>query len=101
MEIVASAPNHAKAAEVLVTSAVQEWRVQYPTSKIDDCTAVCLFLRQNARQTKNSQMRNPYTNAAGIEEITAENTEWSALDGVTRVNSLLNIPRDDGRKRRL
>ncbi|KMZ59584.1 hypothetical protein ZOSMA_66G00040 [Zostera marina] len=52
VEIVASAPNHTKAAEILIMSAVQEWRIQYPTSKIDDCTAVCLFVGENPRQTK-------------------------------------------------
>ena len=44
VEIVASAPARSSAARALVESAVQAWRCKYPTSKVDDCAVVCLFL---------------------------------------------------------
>lgn len=44
IHIVASAPAKASAARYLTESAVRAWKSKYPTSKIDDCAAVCLFL---------------------------------------------------------
>ncbi|XP_074574718.1 putative protein phosphatase 2C 33 [Curcuma longa] len=44
IHIVASAPARASAARYLTESAVRAWKSKYPTSKIDDCAAVCLFL---------------------------------------------------------
>lgn len=44
VEVVVSAPSRASAARCLVESAVRAWKYKYPTSKIDDCAAVCLFL---------------------------------------------------------
>eukprot|EP01018_Ginkgo_biloba_P022355 Gb_24317 [translate_table: standard] len=32
------------AARTLVESAVREWRYKYPTSKMDDCAVVCLYV---------------------------------------------------------
>lgn len=43
VNIVASAPR-ATAAQALVESAVRVWRFKYPSSKVDDCAVVCLFL---------------------------------------------------------
>ncbi|KFK22299.1 hypothetical protein AALP_AAs63176U000100, partial [Arabis alpina] len=45
--IVASAPSRSSAARALVESAVRAWRYKYPTSKVDDCAAVCLYLDSN------------------------------------------------------
>ena len=45
--IVASAPSRSSAARALVESAVRAWRYKYPTSKVDDCAAVCLYLHSN------------------------------------------------------
>ncbi|KAI4369325.1 hypothetical protein MLD38_017777 [Melastoma candidum] len=44
VETVALAPSRSVAARVLVNSAVRAWKIKYPTSKIDDCAVVCLFL---------------------------------------------------------
>lgn len=44
VDIVASAPTQATAARSLVEFAVRAWRLKYPTSKVDDCAVVCLFL---------------------------------------------------------
>ncbi|EPS71337.1 hypothetical protein M569_03422 [Genlisea aurea] len=42
--IVSRCPHPSRAAETLVSCAIKSWRSKYPTSKIDDCAAVCLFL---------------------------------------------------------
>jgi len=44
VHIVASAPTRSTAARALVESAVRVWRLKYPTSKVDDCAVVCLYL---------------------------------------------------------
>ncbi|XP_074576426.1 putative protein phosphatase 2C 33 [Curcuma longa] len=51
VDIVASAPDRSCAAHFLVESAVKAWRVKYPTSRIDDCAVVCLFLDADAPTT--------------------------------------------------
>ncbi|KAG0475532.1 hypothetical protein HPP92_015218 [Vanilla planifolia] len=43
VDIVASAPTQATAARAIVDSAIRAWRLKFPTSKIDDCAAICLF----------------------------------------------------------
>ncbi|XP_058745342.1 probable protein phosphatase 2C 33 [Vicia villosa] len=52
VNIVASAPR-ASAAKQLVESAVQAWKTRLPTSKLDDCSAVCLFFHPNTNNTPN------------------------------------------------
>ncbi|THG05770.1 hypothetical protein TEA_002324 [Camellia sinensis var. sinensis] len=44
VEIVSSVPTRSSAARILVDSAAREWKSKYPTSKMDDCAVVCLFL---------------------------------------------------------
>ncbi|KAF8405812.1 hypothetical protein HHK36_007889 [Tetracentron sinense] len=56
VDIVASAPSRSSAACALVESAVRAWRFKYPTSKVDDCALVCLFLDSN---TDNSSTSSP------------------------------------------
>uniref|UniRef100_A0A1J3D837 protein-serine/threonine phosphatase n=1 Tax=Noccaea caerulescens TaxID=107243 RepID=A0A1J3D837_NOCCA len=140
VSIVASAPSRATTARALVESAVRAWRYKYPTSKVDDCAAVCLFLdsnnNTNAISTASSVSRleddeeeepkiatENDDDASGpsglgrsstvrtgkeiaLDESEAEKlikeednldkepgTEYSALEGVARVNTLLNLPR--------
>ncbi|KAB1201663.1 putative protein phosphatase 2C 33 [Morella rubra] len=134
VDIVASAPVRSSAARFLVESAVRAWRYKYPTSKIDDCAAVCLFLDTNSSSTaSNTKLKEPLTtvdeaemcnekeelsgpttlnrsgtvrsgngtlqegsngDASREEEIpTDEGIDWSALEGVSRVNTLLTLPR--------
>ncbi|CAM6007135.1 unnamed protein product [Sphagnum balticum] len=184
VHVIASAPTRATAARALVESAVRVWRLKYPTSKVDDCAVVCLYLDHtvstsgqlktvdhssppcqpthlkhqplaeapqmvplNASGTKNTPVvgiskettsstqsiasastagRDPQTSGSGMGEITIgeagdaaekskphqqrslaewlgadEDEEWSALEGVTRVNSLLNLPRFSAGDKRL
>ncbi|KAF6164389.1 hypothetical protein GIB67_037546 [Kingdonia uniflora] len=56
VDIVASSPSHTTAARAIVDSAVRAWRLKFPTSKCDDCAAVCLFVSDGhpskSRQTE-------------------------------------------------
>lgn len=47
VEIVGSCPTRLYAARALVETAVKAWKSKYPTSKVDDCAVVCLFLDSN------------------------------------------------------
>ena len=118
----AAAPTRSTAARALVEAAIRAWWLKFPTSKIDDCAVVCLFL--NGQMTLSSQSQclgalsslEPETTLVKSEYpseievvraevpanqsrrladclLTTDEEEWSALDGVTRVNSLINLPR--------
>ncbi|VVA96252.1 unnamed protein product [Arabis nemorensis] len=131
--IVASAPSRSSAARALVASAVRAWRYKYPTSKVDDCAAICLYLdsnNSNAISSASSMSKledddeelktDDASEPSGLgrsgtvrtgkeialDESEAEKlikeednldsehgTEYSALEGVARVNTLLNLPR--------
>jgi hypothetical protein len=134
VDIVASAPARSSAARFLVESAVRAWRYKYPTSKIDDCAVVCLFLDTNSSYTaSNATLKEQLTSAEQVEtcsekeDLSGPTTldrsgtvrtgnenlqegsngsglgeeemhtdvgkDWSALEGVSRVNTLLNLPR--------
>ncbi|KAK6915765.1 PPM-type phosphatase-like domain [Dillenia turbinata] len=135
VDIVASSPARASAARALVESAVRSWKLKYPTSKVDDCAVVCLFLdsgnMSTVSSTKSKEQMSPMgqietdnekddivgppaldrsgTVRTGGKEILPEEgiedaeeqvemlmeagKEWSALEGVSRVNTLLALPR--------
>ncbi|KAJ6761949.1 PROTEIN PHOSPHATASE 2C 52-RELATED [Salix koriyanagi] len=139
VEIVSSAPTRASAARILVDSAAREWKLKYPTSKMDDCAVVCLFLdgkmdsesdydeqgfssatldqsnhSGNAAESDDGQKSEPClqrnftvrsaeeTDTYGRqaveadgdgEAMSAEDQNWLGLEGVTRVNSLVQLPR--------
>lgn len=144
VDIVASAQARSSAARALVESAVRAWRFKYPTSKVDDCAVVCLYLDSDAnnlssastkklkekiasteRSFTGSDKEDP-SSAAGLnrsgtvragQELPGEDgkdddldetieesstneeynmemgKDWSALEGVSRVNTLLTLPR--------
>lgn len=125
VDIVASVSSRSSAARALVESAVRAWRYKYPTSKIDDCAVVCLFLESNDLSTAsnikaNEQLAsvdqadngrqkeddlpsltcldraggNAEEDSTKQDELQLEcGIEWSALEGVSRVNTMLNLPR--------
>lgn len=134
VDIVASAPARSTAARALVETAVRSWRHKYPTSKVDDCAAVCLFLDSDtdimsiAANTRSKEhlyadevncavdkeedhscptsLGRSGTVRTGqeihpeeikedtLEEMNSEpGKDWSALEGVSRVNTLLTLPR--------
>ncbi|CAL1404327.1 unnamed protein product [Linum trigynum] len=53
--IVGSVP-HSSAAQTLVDLAHRAWRTKYPTSKTDDCAAVCLFLGSSSAKKVSTSM---------------------------------------------
>ncbi|XP_060182964.1 probable protein phosphatase 2C 33, partial [Lycium barbarum] len=143
VKIISSASSRSSAARSLVESAVRAWRTKYPTSKVDDCAVVCLFLDSNSNNnlsTASNTKDNVETvsmeanevgaktddasgptalppsgtvregdevsgegddvSEEGIEEaseheelLSEVGTEWSALEGVSRLNTLLTLPR--------
>ena len=44
--IVWEADNEQEAARAVVEAANAAWKKKFPSSKIDDCTVVCLFLKK-------------------------------------------------------
>ncbi|KAJ0053537.1 hypothetical protein Pint_02200 [Pistacia integerrima] len=138
VEIVSSAPTRASAARILVDAAAREWKLKYPTSKMDDCAVVCLYLdgkmdsesdydeqgfssatlqsnhSGNAIESDDGQKSEPslqrnftvrssdesdtygkvsVEDEGNGETVAAEDQNWSGLEGVTRVNSLVQLPR--------
>lgn len=137
VEIVSSASTRSSAARILVESAAREWKTKYPTSKMDDCAVVCLFL--DGKMDSESDYDEPFSSAtlqsnhsgnavesddgqnhepclqrnftvrsseendpnnriptdveANEENVANEDQNWSGLEGVTRVNSLVQLPR--------
>ncbi|KAF9599259.1 hypothetical protein IFM89_036557 [Coptis chinensis] len=104
VKIVASARKRSMAARLLVEHAVQAWKTKYPNCKNDDCAVVCLFLKcPSSIVNANSVLKDGSVHTdTGFDIInTAQETratddlkeEWSALGGVSRVNTVLNVPR--------
>ncbi|RDX77769.1 putative protein phosphatase 2C 52, partial [Mucuna pruriens] len=138
VEIVSSASTRSAAARILVDSAAREWKLKYPTSKMDDCAVVCLFLDgkmdsesdcdeqcfssatiqsnhsgnqvesddgqksepclQRNFTVRSSEEKEAYGGggvSVDVEDGTplTEDQNWSGLEGVTRVNSLVQLPR--------
>lgn len=124
VDLVAAAPTRSMASRLLVESAIKAWRLKYPTSKIDDCAVVCLFLGPDASvnsssyktasgaSSENAEVGNNMQKSVSVrssETITdddqgtpktpnsdengTEGDEWSALEGVSRSNTLLTLPR--------
>ncbi|URE28313.1 phosphatase 2C [Musa troglodytarum] len=48
VDIVAMASTRSCAARYVVESAGRAWRLRYPTSRVDDCAVVCLFLNTDS-----------------------------------------------------
>lgn len=128
VNIVAAAPTRSTAARAVVETAVRAWKMKYPTSKIDDCAVVCLFLDSNTNDVSSALMTKEKEQLASAEQAQAQAKkedangsivrtdklmvqesskddeydaaedemlleDYSALEGVTRVNTLLNLPR--------
>ncbi|XP_058209025.1 probable protein phosphatase 2C 52 [Rhododendron vialii] len=138
VKTVSFAPTRSSAARLLVEAAAREWKTKYPTSKIDDCAVVCLFLdgkidsesdyeeqglssatlpsnhcgnaaeSDDGQNSEPSLQRNftvrsseesdhykqtPTGENGETEAVVGEEQSWSGLEGVTRVNSLVQLPR--------
>uniref|UniRef100_A0A1J3E449 protein-serine/threonine phosphatase n=1 Tax=Noccaea caerulescens TaxID=107243 RepID=A0A1J3E449_NOCCA len=86
VEIVAKAPTRSSAGRALVEAAVRNWRWKFPTSKVDDCAVVCLFLDSEP---------NKLSTASFSEEPDTASTstpDSPELNGVNRIDTLVNLP---------
>ncbi|KAK1312357.1 putative protein phosphatase 2C 73 [Acorus calamus] len=104
-KIVASAGKKSDVARLLVERAVREWRCKHPTSKVDDCAVVCLDLKAMAHKEEPRLLgqvslsesfktaRSEDSEAVAGVHDESKKDEWTALEGVSRVNSLLKLPR--------
>lgn len=148
VEIVASAPTRSSTARILVDSAAREWKLKYPTSKMDDCAVVCLFLdgkmdsesdyeeqgfssatiqsnhsgsalesddlqrseptlqrnftvRSSDENLNDAYVKTHIDGEGNGESEVGEDQNWSGLEGVTRVNSLVQLPRFSEERRDL
>lgn len=59
VEVISTAPTRTTAARALVETAVRAWRLKYPTSKIDDCAVVCLYLNDFRRPKSTEILETP------------------------------------------
>ncbi|BAF28971.2 probable protein phosphatase 2C 73 [Oryza sativa Japonica Group] len=108
IKIVSSATDHSKAAKQLVERAVRAWRRKFPTSMVDDCAVVCLFLKPSPSSEESTHVdakapqvvsftgsfRKALGGGGGGEAEEGTNV-WRALEGVARVNSVVRLPRMD------
>ncbi|WVZ87955.1 hypothetical protein U9M48_034528 [Paspalum notatum var. saurae] len=114
VKMVSSATDPSKAARQLIDRAVRAWRRKYPTSMVDDCAVVCLFLNRAGSPDEatagggavkppppaavssytGSFRRNKALTGGGGGEAPEEGpAAWRALEGVARANSLIRLPR--------
>ncbi|PUZ46599.1 hypothetical protein GQ55_7G093100 [Panicum hallii var. hallii] len=111
VSIISKAPSQVSAAQFLVESAQRAWRIRYPTSKTDDCAAVCLFLNTEAASTSSSSGTKDLTNIeassskhsltvksstavpANLVTALVEDEEWSVLDSVSGPVTLPILPK--------
>ncbi|CAN6234607.1 unnamed protein product [Urochloa humidicola] len=111
VSIISNAPSRVSAARFLVESAQRAWRTRYPTSKTDDCAAVCLFLNREATNTSSSSGTKYMTNVeassskhsltfksstavpANLVTALVADEEWSVLDGVSGPVTLPILPK--------
>lgn len=112
----------------MVNSAVWAWRSKYPTSEVDDCAEVCLFLDSNFNNLSTASGQTEINRSGTVitgkvvlgedsqefKEASEENKasasasasasdpgeiwmeggkEWSGLEDVSRVNTILSLPR--------
>ncbi len=64
--------------EQLVDYAVRAWRLKYPTSKVDDCAVVCLFL--NNSLTSETKSKSALAQGPSAQAVPKEITSMSATD---------------------
>ncbi|KAG6539204.1 probable protein phosphatase 2C 73 [Zingiber officinale] len=113
IKIVSSASKRSDAPKLVIEKAVRAWRIKHPTSKVDDCTVVCVFLKvppptsasnKSTRRSRSlstassdiscTSFRTARSSEVSEVELEAGSEEyWNALEGVSRSNSMLKLPR--------
>ncbi|XP_062223330.1 probable protein phosphatase 2C 14 isoform X2 [Phragmites australis] len=114
VSIVSRATSRTSAARFLVESAHRAWRSRFPTSKVDDCAVVCLFLNTDEPSESSSSMANNLANTvevssdecpatiqlstgASADVVTAlvtDRNELSVVDGVAKPVILADSEKD-------
>ncbi|KAF3448895.1 hypothetical protein FNV43_RR09611 [Rhamnella rubrinervis] len=107
VRIVASARRRSTAAKCLIKGAVRAWRLKYPCAKVDDCAVICLFLkdeyasynmyksdstRSNLNEAELVSRKKVPHGSADSEISVSTQGNWSAIDEVSRVDTVVKIP---------
>ncbi|KAL5212891.1 hypothetical protein ABZP36_023738 [Zizania latifolia] len=113
VSIVNRATSQASAARLLVESAHRAWRARFPTSKIDDCAVICLFLNTDEASETSSSMAHDMANAVEVSSgqhsntvqlstgissdvvataVVADSDDLSAVDAVAKPATLTDLP---------
>ncbi|GJN28499.1 hypothetical protein PR202_gb16632 [Eleusine coracana subsp. coracana] len=97
IKIVSSVSDPSKAARQLIDQAVRAWRRKFPTSMVDDCAVICLFFNRPEESggvpaAPSSDVKS-FTGSFRKVLSRREASEWRALEGVARVNSVVRLPR--------
>ncbi|KAJ3680900.1 hypothetical protein LUZ60_015389 [Juncus effusus] len=98
IKIVSSTKKRSDSAKKLVDHAVHGWKRNHAASKIDDCAVICIFLKDLTKRSTSiheisltkslsKAIRDEGENIKGLRE------DYSALDGTSRANSILKLPR--------
>ncbi|KAF5476344.1 hypothetical protein F2P56_008071 [Juglans regia] len=101
IRILTSAKRRSTAANLLVHHAVRAWKSKYPGSKVDDCTAICLFLK-NQPTTCSTEMSPSDVNCSQLDSfgtITCENDNESAISKLTVIRSKKELSVVEGENR--
>lgn len=83
--IVASARKRSIAARLLVDCAVRAWRHKYPNSKVDDCAAICLFLKNKPLLTKSMSETSRFSNNYPELHVSRQSNNLNTDDGLETV----------------
>jgi len=101
VKIVAKAPTRSSAGRALVEAAVRNWRWKFPTSKVDDCAVVCLFLDSEPNRLSTASFSKEKHINNGVTEPEPDTASSSTpdsgtgspeLNGVNRIDTLVNLP---------
>lgn len=111
IRIVASARKRSQAAQLLVNHAGWAWRTKYPTSRVDDCSAICFFLKDQPLLSKCMSDR-PEDNVSQVDlscntrsvksecgptyDDSSSKEKLNTPQKLSRVNSFLKFPRMPG-----
>jgi hypothetical protein len=89
---VCRATSQASAARFLVESAHRAWRTRFPTSKIDDCAVVCLFLNTDKASESSSSLAKNLADAVEVSSAGRATTVQVSAGASTDVAALVPVP---------
>ncbi|AQK70881.1 putative protein phosphatase 2C family protein [Zea mays] len=89
---VCRATSQASAARFLVESAHRAWRTRFPTSKIDDCAVVCLFLNTDKASESSSSLAKNLADAVEASSAGRATTVQVSAGASTDVAALVPVP---------